>query len=470
MNNSKLIKYIKILSPKELKRLQEFVHSPYHNKHKDTKALMDYLYKSAPRFMHTRLEKERVFKVLFPKEKYTDLKMRTIMSYLLKVVETFIAIENFQANKQLMQLQLLKDSRERELEKPFKRVLQGLQKQQQKEPYKDASYFFNLYQIEYEVNKYIEEQQVRDQEPNLQELSDSLDAFYLINKLKYCCTILNYKNLATIDYRLPLVEEILQHLHQHDYAHIPIIAIYYHALLTLTESDDEMHFTALQELLQTHLTELPEKELQDIFVLSRNYCIKRINNGDPSYLPNLFKLYQAEIESGIILVNGYIPPSTYKNVVVLGLKLEEFEWTEQFIHNYKSQINAEFREATFSLNLARFHFSKKEYDKVIPLLHQISYMEVFGALAAKTILLETYYELEEEEALYSLLDSFQAFLKRKKVLAYHRTHHLNLIKFVRKMLKIGPNQKSKIPALKQAILDTPNLVDRNWLLEKVEEL
>ncbi|MGB1205251.1 MAG: hypothetical protein ACPG5B_06370 [Chitinophagales bacterium] len=470
MLQSKLIGLLNTFSAKEWKLLHKFVHSPYHNEHQGVKKLFVYLQEKKDCFSKENVSKVVLFAIVFGKKAvYKDAKIRLVGSYLLKVVEEFLMQESLKVNVFSKQILLLKSYRERQLSKHFTALMRLLQQQQTKFSFQDAHYFLAQQQLSQELNQYIEQQQNRSLEPNLQQLSDSLDAFYLINKLKCCCAIMNYQNITAIDYELPFADAVLQHLAKNNYAHIPIIRLYYLALLTLKENDKEEYFAELKQTLFQNLTKISLHDLQDIFVLARNYCIKRINNGDAAYLSELFDLYKIEIKEQIILENGQIPPSTYKNIVTLGIHLQQFEWTEQFINDYKTHIASVFSEDVFHYNLARLFFDKKEYNKAIVQLNLVSFNEKFLALDTRVLLAQAYYELDETEVLYALLDSFYAYLKRKKNIAYHQAHYLNFVSLLKKMIRILPKEKIKKEQLFQ-LINRQKTVEKKWLLDKWQNL
>ena len=469
MNNSKLLQLIKALSPTELRRFNKFVRSPYHNEHTKTTLLWQYIYKTAPRFLHTRLTRERIFTHIYPQKSYDDVQMRLLMSYLYKVLENFLAIEKLKDNDIKMRINLLEQYRVRGLVKQFESTRKQTATTQKKSPVNNADYYYYQFRIEQSVNQMIEQQQNRNVEPNLQQLTENLDTFYLIHKLKYACASLNYKNISQADYHLPLLTEIMQCLEKHPSSN-PIVKTYRLALLTLTNSDNEANFEQLKRQLLEHAGNIAKSDLQDLFVLARNYCIKRINMGDNKYVLDLFTLYRHEIKEELLLNNGQISPAAYKNVVAAGLMLKNFDWTEQFIKQYKEKLASEFRHNGYLLNLARLHFALGKHREVVALLHEIDPEELFTSLSAKAMLLRTYYELDEQEALYSLVDSFTAFLKRKKIIAYHRTPYLNFIKYVRKLVKLEFATTASLQKLKADILENPKVVDKGWLLEKVERL
>ena len=86
------------------------------------------------------------------------------------------------------------------------------------------------------------------------------------------------------------------------------------------------------------------------------------------------------------------------------------------------------------------------------------------------MLLKTYYELEEILAMDSLIDSFRIYLRRNKLISKEvKQRYLNVLRFVKK-LSNTPNDVAAIEKVKKQIHDCKALADKNWILEKVEEL
>ena len=117
-----------------------------------------------------------------------------------------------------------------------------------------------------------------------------------------------------------------------------------------------------------------------------------------------------------------------------------------------------------------FIFSKKEWNKVIELLQQVEYDDVFYKLDSKALLLKTYYEMSEWLVLDSLIDSFQILLRRNKEISkQHRSNYLHLVKFVKKLSHLMPDDTAKIEAVRDKIEAAKQVADRGWLLEKLRE-
>jgi len=65
------------------------------------------------------------------------------------------------------------------------------------------------------------------------------------------------------------------------------------------------------------------------------------------------------------------------------------------------------------------------------------------------------------------LDAMRNFIHRKRVLGYHRTNYLNIIKYTDKLLNVNRLDKKEVIKLKEIIGQEENLTEKEWLLEKV---
>ena len=128
----------------------------------------------------------------------------------------------------------------------------------------------------------------------------------------------------------------------------------------------------------------------------------------------------------------------------------------------------EHQENAFTFSMARVYFFKKEYDKVLELLQQVEYDDVFYLLDAKVALIKTFYELEEIDSLVALLDSFKMLLRRKKDIAENlRIHYNNFVVYVKKL--VSTSDRKKIIQLKAELATSINVTELSWLRDKVEE-
>jgi len=83
----------------------------------------------------------------------------------------------------------------------------------------------------------------------------------------------------------------------------------------------------------------------------------------------------------------------------------------------------------------------------------------------------TYYELDEIEPLYSLIESFRVYLQRNNKIAINRRqNYINFIKFIKKLSKLIPGDKSNISKFLEELTNTRGVVSSDWLRRKAEDL
>lgn len=467
MQNSKLIQLLSTFSVSEMRQFREFVHSPYHNKNEHVQCLCRFLHKKYPHFPAATTTREDAHAFIFPNKKHDDLKIRHLISMLFQLAEEFLIVQGNKQQPVSNKVQLMRQYKERGLAKQFQQAQTKGEQLQQKRGQPTTRSYFDRFEFELVKEEFQEQQQERRKVTNLQAVADNLDVFYILNKLKQSCAIYSYQNVFRQHYNLSMVDEVLQHLQNHQYD-VPLVQLYHAGLLSLIKEDDEAHFTHLKQLLNDYNETVPKQEIVDLHVIARNYCIKRINMGEQPYIRELFDLYKLGLDSEILQDSaGKISSSSFKNVIAVGLKLAEFDWVEQFIRDYAESLDARHHEDYLNYNLAKLNFAKGAFHEVLSYLSNVEYQDLFMAADAKVLQLKTYYELGEIEPLMALLDSFEQYLHRKEALAYHRENYKNIIHFLKSIIHLEPGNKKKAEQLDEKIAACKVLTERQWLREKI---
>ncbi len=463
MYNSKLVEVYHKLNGPDKRGVSKLLQSPLFNRKEEVIALWTYLLKSKGGETAS-LQREAVFAELFPGVAFEEKYMRHLMSWLLGLIEDYLAYKQAQRRPIYRQLNLAEAYRERGLEKHFRRALAEGQQQLEK-MHLDRDYLYAQYLLEFERYAFADSRQ-RTTTNNLQELSRRLDVFITASKLKQSCMLLAHQAVYKVDYDYSFLPQMLDYLSESNYLEEPAIAVYYHYYRAATEDSDDQFEFFRQRLLQDQ-EQFSRLEARDLYLLAINFCIKRLNRGETYHTRVAFQLYQEGFSRKFFGENTFLSRFTYKNVVALGLNLGEVDWVKSFVHDYRASLDPKYRESNFSYNLARVHFIQGDYDKAMQLLLYIDEKDLLLNLDAKIILLMIYYERSELEALESLLNSFQTYLSRKKVIGYHKVHYLAMVQLTRKLLNISPGDDNAKHKLKQEIEAAKILPQRPWLLAKL---
>ena len=463
---------IDCLNGGELKQLKRYLQSPFCNENKDALQLFEYLAKVRQKAPSGKAygNKRDAHAFVYGKQPYKDVKIRRLMSHLLKAVEDFLLHLRYKNDKIRREIDLANIYLDRNLDKHFNAACRQSEALLQNHPHRDADFYYQRYLREEALSNHLGNKANRRTEPNLQNVSDKLDVFYIVSKLRHCCNIANFRNLFKYDYDIKMLDEVLAHLQANDYSHVPAIKLYQYTLLTLTERESETPFYNLKDALEQYYDALPPLEMRALHTLARNYCIRKINGGATGFVNELFDLYRNALNNKLLLKDGVLAAWTYKNIIAVGLRLKEFEWTEAFAQQYGDHLPPDQRAGLMAFGLAKLHFERQKYGEVITLLNSVEINDQLTFLDVKVLLLKAFYELNEFNTLESLLDSFKIYLIRKKKLGYHKDNYLNIIKLSKQLINLNPYDKSKREILRERISNTKILSEKKWLLQKLQEL
>jgi hypothetical protein len=412
-------------------------------------------------------DKKEIFKTCFPGKKFNDQQYRYLSSDMVARLEKFIALRGFEKDGSLYSQVLSRELAARKAVKAYNRHRLSFEEKKSASEIVDISHYQHCYESELIHLAKATAGMKRDEKSNIGEVVEYLDRFYLGRKLQLCCEIFNVRNVLAVDYKVFLLDEILSHLRNKSYSDTPVILVYFRILMTLLESENEEHFHQLRTLLKEHETKFTLSELREMYQYVLNYCIKKINLGNITWQKTLFEIYKITIGNKVLMSEGHLSQWDYKNIVTISLRQKESEWAKSFIEEQKRFLLAAERENAYRYNLANVYFTTGEYSRSLKLLQQVEFSDVYYQLDAKSILLKTYFELEETESFFYHATAFRTFLNRNKLVSdYQRTIYLNLIRYSSQLMRAS-GVKRKIALIKKKVEENRNVADLQWLLKKI---
>lgn len=466
MKNKPLIQHIFSLNNEEIKDFRLWLASPLHNSRVILLELYDWIVLFRNENMDlSELTKENVAKAIYPEESYNEKQIRYEMSFLLQQLRQFLAWQLFNKDGIQQKVYLLDDLQQRGLEKAFERQTKVAFKALEKQTNRNANYYFHQYQIQLEQYKFFSNNNRKEVLP-LREATENFTVYSIANLLKWHCNILTHKSISTETYDNDFLQYILTHLQNGAYKNVITIQVYYQIYQALNTGKVE-HYDLLKILVLQSFEQFPIAEMRDILLLTINFCIRKLNAGEKPFLREAFNWYKQGFETKILLRNNEISRFTYNNVIIIAMKIEEFEWTKLFIENYKNYIAELYRHDTYYFNLALWYEYQKQYDEVLNLLQKVEFNDVLQTLHSKVILIRIYYELDEIKALESLLDSIRIYLYRHKKLGYHKENYTKLIQFTNKFLRLNPYDKKAIIKFRELVKNENSLLLKSWFLEQL---
>lgn len=481
MIKNKLIRHLLGFSRKEMTRFKEYCHSPYFNKHDQVRALITYLNEVYPQFDEKRCERSIVFQKVFSDQAFDQGKLALVFTYAQKCLEHFIAQEQFENDELQKSIFLLKGLLDHAQYTTFEKALKKNKQAHIQLGLRNARHYFHAYQLAKYSDDYYNLLDRRRVDNSLELKQNNLDNFYLLEKLKDACEAKIRQSILRVDYRTRFKDLLLKEVETNweHYQSIPAILVFYKIYQMLDDKTVASHYYEASSYFNEHKAVFTKKERGSIYIYLMNYCISKINRGDSVFLKEVFEIYKAQLEQGLLYENEELSEWDYKNIVTTAIRLGELNWVFEFIESYKEKLSEEARENAYRFNLASYHYASGNYGDVLDLLIRVEYSDLRYNTSAKALLLRTYYDLEEYESLQALTESFRQYLIRNKTMSdARRSGFNNLFKVTRKLAALRARfnftdktkMKKDLRRLESEIEETELLYNRDWIMEKAAQL
>ncbi|MEQ1747365.1 MAG: hypothetical protein ABMA02_18180 [Saprospiraceae bacterium] len=391
--------------------------------------------------------------------------LRAAMTELMGHVEHFLVYSEKFGQSGDFYIRLATVYRKRGLEKHFRQSLLAARADWAKQPHRHAEYHDAQAAIEYELYQH-QTAGRRTESLNWQQLSDQSDVAFIAHKLRQACFALSHQTVYTTDYRFGLLDTVLEHVRRFENLQdIPSVGLYFFCCLFLTEDEGEPYFQEFKPRLLANLHRLPVDEQRNLHLLAINFCIRKINLSKTAYYREALDLYKSALGANLLLENGQLSHFAYNNIVAIALKVNEAEWAEQFIHRSAPFLEKKHREAALHLNLARVEYGRHNMRAALLHLQQADYKDLINNLIAKTLQLKIYYETDEFDTLDAHLQSMQTFIRRQRVIGYHKTNYQNIVRYGKQLLQLNTNSSAAREALRTKVENEPVLTEKEWFLD-----
>ena len=423
------------------------------------------------------MQSTRHFQKLFPKETHNQANLALIFTYTQRLLDRFLALEYLQSEQE--HLNLLQSLKVRKLYDYFEKKAKEGSKHLEKITQRSADFYLNRHLYLSELQAYGELQDEDTMDLILSE-HKALETYFIVRKLKKSCDLLMRSRIVQTKSKGPeedaFLDQILTNLG--DFQKVPSIEIYANQYLMLTTEKHENYFK-VKGMLDESADLFSKDELQSIYGNLMNFSAREINKGNGDFFKELFDLQRVQLKKELFFEDGFLSEWHYKNIVSVGLRLDESDWVENFIRAYKDRLKPDSIENAYTFNLATYHYHVSNYKEVLQLLLTVEYSDIRYALGARTLLMQTYFELEEETAFLAMVASFRQYVKRNKTISeFRKDGYYNFLKFTNRAFVVKINmayesdKKSKkdLDKLLDNISDDKTVFYKSWLLEETKKL
>lgn len=478
MQDTKLFMLLRSIDKKNYSKLLNFLKSPYFNKSEKILELIKYILNYAPNYEAKQLSKEVIFKAMFPKEKFEDVKLRRLNSKALKLVEQFILQIQMEEDELTQHHLMTKYYATHELDYFFKSRIkswEGLIKKQSGKIYFFENYIMASQKAEYH-NKLFFKKMYKNTKKGIEDevvnVIDALHSFYLFEMLSFNCFLSQLYSTFNKKIEMSLLKHFMDYCTEEDIQRHPIISLYYQSVLLL-QNREEKDYLKLKEVIQDfEINEWNKYILMNMYKILENYAIKKMGEGESRYGQELLELYKYEIEQKLVFENGYFFPVKFRNITIIGLRVGENEWVENFIQKYYQTLPINQLPELYHYCLGLVYLKQRRYQEITDMLMTTSEgKDAFVMFDIKRLQLMMYYETDEIDLLDSMMNAFRVLVFRDKFLSQGpKEANQNFINMLYRLVRFQPNDQTKIENMEEELKSSKLFCNQEWLLEKVQEL
>jgi hypothetical protein len=477
MPKSNLLQITSKLTSQEFREFGDYVRSPFFNKNESVSRLYDYIAMEYPVFDDEMLNKEVVFKKLFPHAKYNESFIKTLIFNLSHLAEDYLGYLQYSKEPLGREIYILRELDERNIEGLFLRKLKSAEGNLEHVKYKNENFYLKKYNIQsFRESHWINNQRFLNYkdlpEQGTYTKSNSILAFFFIKILNEYCLVYSQKRIVNFDYEFEFLDKLLEYLKDNYKKYkSPLLDIVLNQVLMLKEGKVE-YYRKAKEILIIEMDRLAWIDRFNAMSSLSAFAIEQYYKGNTAYMKERFDLHKIVLENKLyvsIEKGGYFDEQLFINMVVVGTHMKELEWCERFIKQYEPLLDPKNKNNPSSLCRSRLSFAKGKYEEAMRDLSKITSLDKASyKTSMKNLTLMIYFEMGWSIQALEVVDSYRHFLSRDNILPQaQKERNANFLKFYNYLLKLSGNPEL-IKKMRSEISVSYNVNERQWLLEKLD--
>jgi len=473
MKDYKLIRVLSSFSEKDLNKLKLFVHSPYFNVKEEIK---DFLRLIMENLSHPETSFQEIWNQTIHVN-FSEERLRKKLHECLVVIEKFLATESFFNSPLKTSKSTLDGVIEKNIDDLITKSLKNVECELDEFEQLTFEYYskrFELYNAYYNLvgfDRKIAIKKNRDTSEFLQKADRILNEIYMSEKLRLA-HLLNHDNYnANRNDKLTFIDQVLgiakRTTRNGSKPH------FYVQLYELDQSDHIPEDIGKLHDYISRRSQLFEKvEFSSIIFTLLNEAIRVLNQGNKRINQTIFDLYRTGLKNDSFLFKGELLPDTFRNIATSACRLKKFDWALDFVEEYENMLNPKYRDTAVAFNRARIYWYQNNFEKVIEQLRDVEFDDLFYNRTTKLMMMTSYYQLDEIDALDSLIKSFNVYLRRKTNLSQSvKSSFKNFNSILQDIVRAKERRdKIKLKNIRKRLESKMIAPNKSWLMEKVEEL
>lgn len=479
-----VIQILKTFSKDEFKEFGKVVKSPFFGGSNYLNNFWRELKKYYPEFKESKIDRRKIFSAVYPGKPYDDTIIRKASSVLLAMAEKYLAIKRLDS-EYLWYIDIYSavEFRERGLNRLFENKANAIEKRfDEVSPYDfQRLNDRHLLQIQWMNHATDTGQSHRNFEARMR--------YYEYGIFYFLCILIQetariwvetkiYNNAAKFN----IADEMLSCIDldrftalisKKDYRYKPTLEVNRLMMNMYREENGHKDYFIYRDFIFSHGKEMPPRVAYFFYIFLMNYCLKYEGSTEYDFIKELSSNYEMADELDIIRhpLTKTIVPANFLVAAEAHINAGEFTKAEAFIDKYSKVLKGENADDTINYSYANLWFAKGEFEKALEFINRHEPFLAYNKVNFRLTKLMILFELNRWEEFSQLIDSTRQFVRTTELISdVFRKRAQDYLNIVNKLFDMRENNEADDGTLHLAINENEELIQKEWLLKKFNEI
>ena len=435
MTKSSLIEILRSFDKEELTKFEDFLNSPYHNKNRNTLRLFTVVKKYFPNFKSEELNKEIVWKKLFPDKDYNYGVMKNLIHELSKLCMKFIVLEEFEENILEKDTILMNGLNNRNIAKLFKVKINEIERRNSKESFNNEYFFVNDFYSAMSKISWIKIYHGKANNINAvstKDLAEGSAMFvysFLIYLFKYYNNVLSdsLSNNIPVDKNIlavflkeispEIIDKLLIIVKDHSKRDFKILNVFWNWCKTQLNPGNASIYQEFKKSFFENINMLSRWDTKDLFILMGN-SLSNLDPAETDIEKELFDISKTMLESKIIFNrDGTLTAADFNLYIWRAFNANDYEAIKKFTVTYLNKIPVDKKEYSCKISDAFIFFGEGKFNEALEIISASEHPNFITKVRMKQLKAKCLYELSEQDIFENEFKAMYHFLKNNKSLS-----------------------------------------------------
>lgn len=484
MNKFAVTGILRTFSKQELKEFDKVVRSPYFGGSAYINKFWRELRKYYPEFKEDKVEREKLFKKIYPGKKYDDTVIRKIASLLHKMAEQYIGLKRANTDTAwFIELFTAVSLRERRLNRLFELKAGELEKR-----FDDLS----VYDFQRLLERHILQIQWMNYATDNNNSHKNFEyrmTYYRYGIIYFLSILMQEtartwveKNIYNNSAKFNIAEEMLSHidlnsfaavLEKQNFSYMPTFEVNRLMMNMYRAEEGHVNFFNYRDFLFAKGADMPRRVCYFYFIFLINYCLKHSQSNEYDFTSELSNVIEKADEFGIILDPQLkiIIPANFLVGMEAHIDANQFARAEKFFKKYSGELKGEYSEDTINYTHASLELARGNYRSALEFIYKHDPFLVYNKVNFRILKLIALYELNLWEEFGLLVDSTRQFVRSTDLISnVFRQRALDFLNAANRLFEAREKNSGNVVNIYESVNGNEDLIQRKWLLKKCSEI